>query len=325
MTRMLHAAWLKRLASAAMALALVCTAPGAGPKPVHADSLGIPVVVGFFSPPPANVCLNHKYKLEYYVTVNANFIKPGMVPLAPLVPIKPVNVTFQAQHGTPFPKEDLVGPFKAFGQTITRWLTYTAKTEGQEKLTIQGATEDGDWKADMEFEVKKCKEKVRGTADMSPVTNKMNKSASQLWQAVSSLDMQGEAEVGEDSVKGTGTANFFMDMQWQGVEGNVIVCTMTPPWSGSGDIAIAGDPAALQDSELALKLDIDSMPINATTFACSGVGNVFGSFPLPGWSVAALNIQMDPLPIEGGVTTKDFSFGQYQIPLLISVVERAAS
>jgi len=52
---------------------------------------------------------------------------------------------------------------------------------------------------------------------------------------------------------------------------------------------------------------------------------VSGGFPLPAWGLDALTMQLDPVPMGGGVTTVDLPFGQYTIPVTVSIVERGAA
>ena len=298
---------------------------GGTPPAALAEMTPVPVVVGFFTPDLTEACVNSIYPIEYYVIYHFEFKNVDLAPLTPLGQAETIKLLFYTERGTASPRTKDISTAGMYGKTKTGWINYKPTKVGTEYLTIVGSTPEDDWKSEMKFEVKKCKEKVRGTADMSQVTSQANSVGGGLWQMVASLDVEAPAEVGESSITGTGTANFFMDEVFQGVAGDVMTCAMEPPWQGTGEVTVEGDVAAAEQAQLTLKLDVASMPIAATTISCSGVGGVYGSFPLPAWGLDALTMQLDPVPMGGGVTTVDLPFGQYVIPVTVSVVQRGAA
>lgn len=318
---------LGRLAALAALSASVVLGTSGGPPPAEASAPGasgpgIPVVVGFLSSVPEKACVNHRYKVEYYVAQHVTGDKAAEVALAPVVPIDPVQVAFTATVGVVFPASEPVGPFKAYGQQIVRTITYKATSVGSETLTVKGVNAGGSWTGEMTFQVVKCKAKVRASADMSPVTSVANAIGDGLWTMVASLDVEGEAEVGESSVTGSGTGRFFMMEQFEGVPQGVMTCSMSPAWQGSSDLTITGDAAVMDDAQLALTLDLGSIALGATRIQCSGIGGMGGGFDLPAGELPAVAVSLEPLPMEGGTVEDEIPYGQYQLPLTVSVVQR---
>lgn len=312
------------LLAAASMVAMAGWAAGAPPT-AKAERLSVPVLVGFFSPDLTEACVNSIYPLEYYVSYHWEFKDDTLYPLAPLGPAPTIRLTFHTERGTASPQSRSISTAGMYGKTVSGWMNYKATKVGTEHLTIVGSTSDSDWKQEMTFEVKKCKEKVRGTADMSSVTSQADSMGGGLWQMVASLDVEATADVGEDGVTGTGTANFFMDEVFQGIAGGAMTCKMEPPWQGTGEVTVEGDVAADQQAQLTLHLDVASMPMAATNITCTGMGGLSGGFPLPVWVLDVLAMQLEPVPMSGGVTTVDLPFGQYVIPVTVSIVQRGAA
>lgn len=318
-----------RLAAlAALSMSLVIATAGgpeevvAARKPSPSDT---PVIAGFYGSPGAKACLWHRYKLDYYV---GQYYTVESDPLAPLTPTDPVaqqvDVSFTTIHGTADPTNTSVGPFSARGQMLVRTMTYTPTSVGTDTMTIKAKTADGSWKNDVKFDVVRCKAKIRGTADMTPVTSIANELGGGLWTMVASLDVEGEAEVVENAVTGSGTVRFFMYEQFEGIAQNAYTCSMSPPWQGSGDLGVTGDAAVLDDGQLALTLDIAPIPLGATRVQCTGQVGA-GGFDLPAGDLPAQTVALAAVPMGGGTVDDELPYGQFVLPFTVSVVEREAT
>jgi hypothetical protein len=273
---------------------------------------------GFMSPEPKQVCLWKKLPMEAYLSLIDNGY--GDL-LAPLLPEKGgATLTLSASLGSVTPQKFTIGDLWA-NKIEIRNFTYTARKAGHEVITVKATWAGGEpGTATMEFDVKPCNYKVHGIVDLTKVTG-MN-IANPYWQAMGTYDVSGTVVAKEDSIKGEGTVNLFMDETFTGqdIDGT---CTHNPPWQGASTVEMDGDIGALaENGTLDLKFTLEPLAVNATTVTCQGSDGGGGSASSPAFTVPSFDLDFDPLPADGGATARNFSFphgkGTFEIDLTVS-------
>jgi hypothetical protein len=296
-----------RILACMVILCFTLTSAGFGVQPVQAS----PPTSGptywldvWFSSNPPSLCLNKKTELEFTFRITSRMDVPSLVQyrFAGFQLGSRLAGTELSMRGKAIPE----GPLEMDKEYRIKF-DYTPGKVGQETLTLilyvkVGPLKQDAEKAHLSFPVKGCgKYKVRGSADLGKMVNTMMPMPG--WEYLGTYDIFGEVSVEEESIHGEGTATTSQVFLWTGEAPDAagLTCVQESPWEGTTEVEMDADLAAFADAgTLNFQFYIGPLSFNTTEMKCVDSEGGYGGFPMPGTTLEAYTLPIEPIPAEGG-------------------------
>lgn len=204
--------------------------------------------------------------------------------------------------------------------------SFYAQEAGRASMTINGELPGvGSSENTLSFDVlEKCSWNIRGNTDMGAL---LDSKAQYLfgWDFDGYYDIVGTIKLQEDgTISGKGTVTKFMDVPHGAVDD--VSCQHVTPWQGNTTVEIEADPNAwAEEGMLKLQFHLAPMQVNSTTTACVSSSGA-GSEEIPGYTIAAFDLNPGPIPAEGGSLNFNFQFpdGKGENPMVLIVTPEEA-
>lgn len=190
---------------------------------------------------------------------------------------------------------------------------FYATDAGPARLTIKGNLPGvGSVENTLSFDVlEKCAWNIRGHTDLGAIYDAEVQYLGG-WDFTGHYDIVGTIKLQEDgTLSGSGTVDYFVDVP-EG-RGDDIYCQRVTPWQGQTTVAIKADPGAWANEDiLKLQFHVEPMQVNSTTTDCVSSQGA-SSMEIPGYTFASLDLNLHPIPVEGGVTSLNWYFSSGKI------------